>query len=220
MREWKRQAPKPSPTVQLSVAVDRQAYKELQLALPDFVKKQGAGHARARTGTLDSGAQLTVINKKELQALGVKKNTIFPLALAVSTVTKSSVDLIGGIFLKFSAYDKKSSSIRVTRQLCYVSRSVTGIYLSEEACIDLGYVTSSTGIGGITEKNATTCHCPRRTLPPLDKPVLPCAPTIQNLPLIKQFILDRFASSAFNTCERQPLPLMDTAPPMRLFVDE
>ena len=32
--------------------------------------------------------------------------------------------------------------------------------------------------------------------------------------------MERYASSAFNVCERQPLPLMDTAPPLRLFVDQ
>ena len=82
MREWKRQAPRPSPTVQLTVTIDRQAYRDLKLSMPDLVKKPNAGHARARIGTLDSGAQLTVINEKELQALGVKVNSIFPLALS------------------------------------------------------------------------------------------------------------------------------------------
>ena len=84
---------------------------------------------------------MTVINENELQVLGVKKNSIFPLALTVNTVTKKSIDLICGTFLKFSAYDAKSSSTRTSRQLCYVSTAVSGIYLSEEACIDLGYVT-------------------------------------------------------------------------------
>ena len=37
---------------------------------------------------------------------------------------------------------------------------------------------------------------------------------------MKQYILDRYAASAFNTCEHQPLPLMQNSPPLRLFVDE
>ena len=32
-------------------------------------------------------------------------------------------------------------------------------------------------------------------------------------------ILDRYAASAFNICEQQPLPLMKDSPPLRLFVD-
>ena len=140
MREWKKRSPRSSPTIEISLSVDRQAYKDLQLNMPDFVKRPGAGHSRARIGTLDSGAQLTVMNKTELQALGVKRESIFPLALSVNTVTKSSIDLVGGIFLIISAFDEKSKMKRISRQLCYISKSVAGIHLSEEACIDLGYI--------------------------------------------------------------------------------
>ena len=63
------------------------------------------------------------------------------------------------------------------------------------------------------------CKCPLRSLPPTTEPVLPCAPTEENLPKIKKYILDRFASSAFNQCERQKLPLMQGSPPLRLHVD-
>ena len=48
---------------------------------------------------------------------------------------------------------------------------------------------------------------------------LPCEPTVQNLPLIKKYILDRYSSSAFNICEHQPLPLMKGSEPLKLHVD-
>ena len=63
------------------------------------------------------------------------------------------------------------------------------------------------------------CSCPRRSLPPTDKPTLPCDPTVENLATLKQYILDRFSSSAFNVCEHQPLPLMSGSEPLRLHVD-
>ena len=50
--------------------------------------------------------------------------------------------------------------------------------------------------------------------------MLPCEPTEDNLPRIKEYILNRYASSAFNCCEQQPLPLMKDSPPLRLFVDK
>ena len=49
---------------------------------------------------------------------------------------------------------------------------------------------------------------------------LSCAPTKGNLPKLKQYILNRYLSSAFNRCKMQPLPLMDGSPPHCLFVDE
>ena len=227
---WSKQPPKPSPTITVSVSIDRQAYRDLQLNLPDLVKKSGAGHARARTGTLDTGAQLTVINSEELYALGIKVNSISPLAMTVNTVTKSAIDLLGGVFLRFTVYDPKTSTTRYTRQLCYVSKSVKGIYLSETACIDLGY--APTSYQNTAEISATTgpcknygvgpvtsCSCPRRSLPPSTPPELPCKPLKENLPILKDYILNRYSASAFNICEKQTLPLMDKTPPLRLFVD-
>jgi hypothetical protein len=57
-------------------------------------------------------------------------------------------------------------------------------------------------------------------LPPTDEPALPCAPTAENLPIIKEYIFERFASSAFNTCQKQPLPVMNDTPPLRLHVNK
>ena len=232
--EWTKQAPKPPPVLQVSLALDRAAYKELGVNMPELVRKTGAGHSRARNATTDTGAQLTVISLAELNALGAKRESIFPLSTVVNTVTKSSVDIIGGIFLRITAYDERSSTVRSTRQLCYVSTTIRGIYLSEDACLALGCIPASfptigdcapietpspgkcenTGVG-----SSVSCHCPKRAMPPADKPELPCQPTVENLPRLKEYILNRYAASGFNCCENQPLPLMDSAPPLRLFVD-
>ena len=234
LKQWRQQAPKPSPTVEVSIALDRWAYKELKLQPPDLVKKQGAGFSRARQATLDSGAQLTIANEQELSVLGIKKSSIFPLALTVNTVTHASIDLVGGVFLKFSTYHPPTGTTRVSRQLCYISKTVKGIYLSEEACMDFGYIPDTfpevaamsqqqnkskcenTGVG---QDATAVCSCPRRTLPPSDPPKLPCDPTVENLNVMKDYILQRYAASAFNCCEKQQLPLMTSAPPLRLFVD-
>ena len=196
------------------------------------MKRAGAGHARARKVTTDTGAQITVINVAELHTLGIKLDSIFSVAMNLNTVTAASVDLVGGVFLKFSVSNISTGEVRTTRQLCYVSKSVPGIYMSEEACIALGCIPSSFPAAGDCDspvnkvaaavaatENSTSaptiptctntgvvgphdlpCKCPRRSLPPSDKPVLPCEPTVENLPRIKQYILDRFGSSAFNIC--------------------
>ena len=73
---------------------------------------------------------------------------------------------------------------------------------------------------GIIKEGTPPCSCPTRSLPPTDEPALPCAPSVDNLPIIKEYILKRYASSAFNTCQRQPLPLMKNSPPLRLHVNK
>ena len=135
----------------------------------------------------------------------------------------------GGILLRVTAFDTKTSTVKHSLQLAYVSRHVRVPYLSLSACIDLGLVPadfpsvgscdtpdkmanlcpvtspmsqpcSNTGVAGPDD---APCQCPRRTLPPTTPTHLPCAPTEENLPILKQYILDRYSSSAFNCCETQ-----------------
>ena len=82
----------------MSVALDRRAYAELDINLPELTRKPGAGHARARNATADTGAQLTVMNTSELLALGIKSESIFPLTMSVNTVTQGAINIIGGDF--------------------------------------------------------------------------------------------------------------------------
>ena len=104
--------------------------------------------ARVRTITVDTGVQLTVINLTEFNALGVKRISISPLATTVHFVTKMAIDLIGGIFLVIWASDPQTGQIRTTRQLCYVSTAVKGIYLYEDACMALGLITEQFPVVG------------------------------------------------------------------------
>ena len=155
----------------------------------------------------------------------------------------------GGILLKITAQNTQTGAVRHSKQLAYVSSHVSVPYLSLTACIDLGLVPASfpevgssdvpataavqsmsssqpqqcsnSGVPSPGDKSGTRpCNCPPRQLPPTSEPMLPCAPTQENLPILKKYILERYQASAFNCCEHQPLPLMDSSPPLRLFVEE
>ena len=62
------------------------------------------------------------------------------------------------------------------------------------------------------------CGCPLRTAPPSPPAQLPFNPTPGNSGRMRAWLLDRFASSTFNTCPHQPLPAMP-GPPMEIRVD-
>lgn len=62
------------------------------------------------------------------------------------------------------------------------------------------------------------CTCPTRESPPAAPTVLPYPATDENRENLKNYLLNQYRSSTFNTCQHQPLPHM-AGPPMRLMVD-
>ena len=118
-----------------------------------------------------------------------------------------------------------------SRQMTYVTGGFDKIFLSKEACIDLGLISDSFPTIGATQEShnldttaalqeepTTTCRCPRRQRPPPPPTKLPFPATDANRQKLQQYLLDYYKAGAFNTCEHQTLPLMDSLP-MKLMVD-
>ena len=247
---WYQTRPKNSPTITAQFSLDRQSYAELGLNLPRLKQStHNPGRSTNKTSICDTGAQLTVVPYSLLENMKVKPETIFPVETTINGASNVPIMVDGGILIKVTAYNSETGEARHSRQLAYVSRHVNVPYLSLSACIDMGLVPanfpevgtadtpvpamahvdshsvnspmpepcSNTGVPG---HHDAQCQCPARELPPTSQPMLPCAPTPENLPILKKYILDRYRSSAFNCCEKQPLPLMDGSPPLRIFVEE
>ena len=239
---WSQTQPRQSPTIMAQFSLDRKGYAELNLPLPKFSAGHSPGRTNLTTSVCDSGAQLTVIPHTMLAQMRIKPNSIFPVQTKVQGVANSPLVVDGGILVLVTAKNESTGALRVTRQLAYVSTAVKVPYLSFDACIDLGlmqpnfpdidYYSDSPHAmlnqisptqcsnSGVPTLNESVCSCPPRELPPTVPPVLPCAPTPENLPLLKEYILKRYASSAFNCCEKQPLKLMNQSPPLRIHTDE
>ena len=63
------------------------------------------------------------------------------------------------------------------------------------------------------------CSCPKRELPPPVPDSCPFPPNEENLERLEGWIRERYRASTFNTCNCQPLPLMNGSPPLELFID-
>ena len=63
------------------------------------------------------------------------------------------------------------------------------------------------------------CRCPQRTSVPPKPKSLPFSPTPENIPKMKQWLLEQYGSSTFNTCPHRALPCM-SGPPMEVHIDE
>ena len=73
--------------------------------------------------------------------------------------------------------------------------------------------------GEVLYQEERQCKCPARCIPPEPPTKLPMPATAENIPKLKKCIEEKYASSAFNVCTHQVLPLVNFSPPLRLFMD-
>ena len=167
----------------------------------------------------DTGAMMCLIGMSMLHALGLRESDLIEVDLRVNAANNRKIPLLGGIFLEVEYGG------RVSKQLMYVTDEVHCVFLSKRACRDLGIigeefprqVAKCTAVDD-EDDTGERCSCPKRELPP-PPPRLPFPAIPENVEKLENFIKEYYASSAFNRCERQPLPVMNGSPPCRLFVD-
>ena len=106
----------------------------------------------------------------------------------------------------------------MTKPVVYITRSTDKVFLNFEACIHLNLIPRNFHFLSCSSIDIDEpCSCPVRTEPPELPTELPYAE--HKTDELEQWIKDRYASSIFNICEHQALPLM-TGEPLRLFMDE
>ena len=143
--------------------------------------------------------------------LGLTRSCLSFCNKSISVVGGSKIKCIGSIQVNIT-YDQYS-----TQQILYFCQSVTRFFLSCQACKELNIIPASFPFPPAppppslptTAAINSTNDIPRTSPPP--KPTsLPYPPTPDNIPLLKQYLLNAFASSAFNIT--QPFPKLLTPP--------
>ena len=204
--------------------------------LPEDHEKLGQPLKRSNPTSIDipmvadSGCQSSIIPLRSALAMGIDKNDIFPVKLSMRGAIEEDLGVEGGIFVEVSTTDV-SGAQKTTKQLVYVSRRIGKAFLCREALVALGAIPVNfptvpvswpqDALGTVEDNVSMQCQCPKRSALPPPKPTqLPegIAATDENVPALKDWLLDYYASSAFNTCEHQPLPMMKCEP-LELHVD-
>ena len=179
----------------------------------------------------DTGCQSCLAGIKIAHRLGLNEGNLIPVTLKMHAANNRNIKILGATILRFSGTNSAGEMLK-TRQVVYITDSSDKLFLSREACTALGIITDNFPAIGDTKSDEgiytntvdsskvhdISCDCPRRELPPPMPTQLPFPATEEHRADIQQYILDRYKSSTFNTCEHQPLPLM-TGPPMKLMVD-
>lgn len=240
---WIKSRPLRNPDLSLSIRLHLPSYRELGLTAPTFSRKiSNPTRSTTTPSVMDTGAQMAVCPVSTLTDLGIHQDTLLPLQSKMEGASSEPISLLGGIIVEITGKTADGKDISCL-QLMYVSRAVKRVYMSQDVCIKLQVVPENfPQIGscspeslsiaavsppthhkctntGVIMPGTEECKCPVRSLPPMDTPTLPCDPTAANLPIMKQYILNRYSASAFNCCQKQPLPLMTGSPPLRLHVD-
>ena len=178
----------------------------------------------------DSGCQSSIIPLRSALAMGIAKADIFPVTLSMRGAIEEDLGVEGGIVAEVSTLDV-SGAPRLTKQLIYVSSKIGKAFLCREALIGLGVIPASfpavpvswpqDSLASAIDQEDSLCSCPQRgqNPPPLPTQLPDGIPaTDRGVPALKQWLLEYYASSTFNTCEHQALPMMKCEP-LQLHVD-
>ena len=178
----------------------------------------------------DSGCQSSIIPLRSALAMGIDRSDVTPVKLAMRGAIEEDLGVQGAIFAEVALTDK-TGALRTTKQMIYVSSKIGRAFLCREALVALGIIHPDfpsapiqwprDAIAVVEHEEPSSCNCPKRGQEP---PVIPSelpsgiTATPDNLPALRQWLLDYYGATTFNTCEHQPLPMM-RCDPLELHVD-
>ena len=181
----------------------------------------------------DTGCQSCLAGIGVIGRLGLTRADLIPVTMKMNAADEKGINILGAAILRFSGIGKPGHSLE-TRQITYITDCSDRIFLSRDACIQLGMISEAfPTVGEILQNcaiqpqkdpgaysNGTTapCGCPTRAPPPPLPLKLPFPATEANRGKLQTYLVEYYKSSTFNTCEHQTLPMM-SGPPMRLMID-
>ena len=170
----------------------------------------------------DSGAQMVVMGPTHAAMLGMKEKEYLPVKMTIKVGDNRSTKVLGMAIIVITII----GSNRTSRQQAYIMETEDQLYLSNQAlpglgCLPENYpeaeVTGQEGnlsqVGKVEENRPS--DCPDRALP-LDVPIeMLYKANEENVGTI----IDTYKASAFNVCTHHKLPLVNSLPPLRLYLD-
>ena len=132
--KWQASRSKGAPYLNLVAEVATEDYRKVN-RLPPKTKKRG----QKITVMADTGCASCLAGPDFMSKLGVTKSELIKTKNLMRAINRSRVELMGVMLVKFSGMDN-SNNIRSTKQVVYISESCKSVYLSREACEQLGLI--------------------------------------------------------------------------------
>ena len=211
--------------LEVKVTVDKESYNMSRLPTTRHTQ------VRRMEALADSGAQMVVMGHKQAEMLGIRCSEYLPAVMNIHVADSRSKGAAGMAILEISAKSLDGTKHK-TLQQAYIMDGTEHLYLSHEALRELGSLSESFPkahgnqggrVSGVEDNRegheSRPCSCLNRTLPPPAPTELPFGAEENGIDKLREWIVDRYRASAFNTCTHQKLPMVDCAPPLQLCVD-
>ncbi len=198
----------------------------LRLVKEDYIRLGGKTPLGTKEATVqalaDTGCQSCIAGTEVMSTMGIKLRMLLPATIKMRAANGSDIPLLGAAIIRIT----DPTSHKTTRQMVYITRGVSKLYLSRGACQALGYIRpdfpcTTRQLDAITPVRPTAtpgCQCPRRSQPPTPCFTPPMPATPENRGKLEDHLRKLYGSSTLNTCPHQQLPLM-SGPPLRLMID-
>ena len=148
-----------------------------------------------------------------LNKLNMAQITLIPTSQSIVMANNKSMHIMGAVMVEIRA--EKEGRRKYMRQFCYICKEVTGLYLSLSACEDLDGVLPWNKVNLVAASLSLKRGIKRGRLRVTAKygPSCPSLPvkrpfSEKEVDKLQQWLLDRYAASAFNVCTHQPLHKM------------
>ena len=214
---WVEKANDKHPRVKVNIEVKESDYVSIGLSCPSTNPIET--HA-----VTDSGAMCNLIGWKLVERMGMMREDLCKVTGSWSAINGDKVQIMGAVFLQIRGVDDQSGLIVSTAVMAYVSTSTEHMWLSQRSMKDLGIieedfpkVKAKPQLASMGDKKAE-CGCMRRESPPARPDSLPFPARPENVGKMKAWLLDRFATSTFNKCRHQSLPMMKSEP-LKIHID-
>ena len=153
----------------------------------------------------NNGASICLAGPQHMDKLKINKHSLTHCSKPVRAVGGSTLRCSGWIPMTFQINE------HTTTQPLYICDKVDRIYVSRKGCTELNILPDTfpfpmtTNVSSITTDNTDAAekfpYCPQE---------IPFQPTDENIPKLKQYLLDQFAQTTFN--KEGPFPSMNTKP--------
>jgi len=182
---------------------------------------------------VDSGGQSVLLARREYLSAGFTMSDLIPVKHNMKDANGVKIQIDGAVLIRLSGRLATGEPISCA-VMAYVSPDANYLYLSKEAMIQLRIIDPEfPKIGAVNLSQISSidkeidsgsvyaeCGCLKRELPPNKPTHLPFDLSHENaVASMKEWLLSRYASSTFNKCPHQLLPLMD-GPPIEIHIDE